>query len=375
MATSALMPTTMPSIARLARSLLASKALTAFAKISLRSMTLFGFPPVISKTARRLRSIIRLLIEIYDQAVWRVRHYSVDADREHPRELFLRVSRPYVELFAVRPGARGQISVTKLDPHAQDLVVDAPERDPRKGLAPPDHRMERGVAQYQTEFRVANFLAEPPHQFDVERGQHDLRLASPLPDYPQRRHCGARVFDLQVEPDLAQRQVERLVERGHALALAGVGAPDFGQRQSVDAPRQVRRVIERRVVNDHDVIVAGDVQVEFDHLRALPDGEIKGAQRVLGFVGRCAAMGDDEWGHKVSNFELIIVRINGRLTGVIRPRRIVRSKVSVIQRKILSPFAHNQVFSGLVFEPDSPQITDYLVPNVRAIRKFQIVRI
>src|SRR5262245_17286195 len=86
-------------------------------------------------------------------------------------------------------------------------------------------------------------------------------------------------------------------------------------------------------------------------------------------------MGDDEWGHKVSNFRLIIVRINGGLTGVIRPRRVVRAKVSVIQRKILSAFAHNQVFSGLIFEPDSPQITDYLVPDVRAIRKFQIVRI
>src|SRR5262245_37588599 len=197
MATSALMPTTMPSIARLARSLLASKALTAFAKISLRSMTLFGFPPVISKTARRLRSIIRLLIEIYDQAVGRVRHYPVDADREHPRELFLRVSRPYVELFAVRPGPRGQIAVAKLDPHAQDLVVDAPERQPRKGLAPPNHRMKRGVAQYQSEFGVADFLADPAHHFNVERSQHDLRLASPLPDDPQRWQYGARVFDLQ----------------------------------------------------------------------------------------------------------------------------------------------------------------------------------
>src|SRR5215468_10903469 len=141
----------------------------------------------ISKTIRRLRSFIRLLIEIYGQAVGRVRNYPVDADREHPRELFLRVSRPYVELFAVRPGARGQIAVAKLDPHAQDLMVDAPERQPRKGLAPPDHRMERGVAQYQTEFRVADFITQPPHQFDVERGQHDLRLASPRPDDPQRR--------------------------------------------------------------------------------------------------------------------------------------------------------------------------------------------
>jgi hypothetical protein len=102
-----------------------------------------------------------------------------------------------------------------------------------------------------------------------------------------------RLFDLQVEPNLAQRQVESLVERRNALALARVGAPDFGKRQTVDAPRQVRRVIERRVVDDHDVVVAGDVQVEFDHLRALPDGEVESAQSVLGFVGRCASVGDD----------------------------------------------------------------------------------
>src|SRR5262245_47402952 len=86
-------------------------------------------------------------------------------------------------------------------------------------------------------------------------------------------------------------------------------------------------------------------------------------------------MGDDEWRHKVSNFKPIIVRINGGLTGVIRSRSIVRAKVSVIQRKILSAFANNQVFSGLIFEPDSPQITDYLVPDVLAILKFQIVGI
>jgi hypothetical protein len=30
-------------------------------------------------------------------------------------------------------------------------------------------------------------------------------------------------------------------------------------------------------------------------------------------------MGNDEWGHKVSNFKLIIVRINGGLTGVSVP--------------------------------------------------------
>jgi hypothetical protein len=36
-------------------------------------------------------------------------------------------------------------------------------------------------------------------------------------------------------------------------------------------------VIERRVVNDYDVIVAGDVKIEFDHLRALPDGEVESA--------------------------------------------------------------------------------------------------
>jgi hypothetical protein len=172
----------------------------------------------------------------------------------------------------VRPGPRGKIAVTKLDLHAQDLMFDALERQPRKGLAPSDHRIECWITQDQSEFGVADFLAKPSHQFYVERGQHDLRLASPFTNDPQRRQCGPWVFDLQVEPDLAHRQVERLVERGHALALAGVGAPDFGQRQVVDAPLQVRRVIERRVVNDHDVVVAGDVQVEFDHLRALLDG-------------------------------------------------------------------------------------------------------
>src|SRR5215475_104608 len=106
-------------------------------------------------------------------------------------------------------------------------------------------------------------------------------------------------------------------------------------------------------MNDNDVVVGCDVQVEFDHLRALPDGQVEGAQRVLGFIGRCAAMGDDNWGHKISNFKPIIMRINGGLTGVIRPRRIIRAKISVIQRKILFPLTNNQMLSGLVIEPDS----------------------
>src|SRR5262249_46689811 len=138
---------------------------------------------------------------------------------------------------------------------------------------------------------------------------------------------------------------------------------------------QVCSVIELGVVNDDDVIVGSDVQVEFDHLRALPDGEVEGAQSVLGFVSGCAAMGDNKWGHKISSFEPIIVRINSALTSVIWSRRIIRSEISIIQRKILSTFANNQMFSGLVFDPDFPQIPNYFVPTVRAIREFQIVRI
>ena len=69
------------------------------------------------------------------------------------------------------------------------------------------------------------------------------------------------------------------------------------------------------------------------------------------------------------------MRIDGGLTGIIRSRRIIRAKVSVIQRKILSPFANDQAFSGMVFEPDSSQIPDYLIPSVRAVRKFHIVGI
>ena len=54
-------------------------------------------------------------------------------------------------------------------------------------------------------------------------------------------------------------------------------------------------MIERRVVDDDDVMVERDVQVEFDHLRALADGEVESAQSVFGFVSGCAAMGDDDW--------------------------------------------------------------------------------
>src|SRR5262245_8732561 len=112
--------------------------------------------------------------------------------------MFLFVSSPHVELFTVRPDPRSQIAVAKLDLHAQDLVVDAPEREPRKGFAPSDLRVKRGVAQYQAEFYIADFFPKPSHQFDVERSQHDVRLASPRPNDLQRRKSGSRVLDLQV---------------------------------------------------------------------------------------------------------------------------------------------------------------------------------
>src|SRR5215471_15262870 len=140
----------------------------------------------------------------------------------------------------------------------------------------------------------------------------------------------------------------------------------------IDASIQVRPVIERRVMNDNDMVVGCDVQVEFDHLRALPDGQVEGAQRVLGFIGRCAAMGDDNWGHKISNFEPIIMRIDGGLTSIIRHRRIIRAKISVIQRKIPFPFTNNQMFSGLVIEPDSPQITNYLIHRFYLFSVFSL---
>src|SRR5262245_55810970 len=115
MATSALMPTTMPSIARLARSLLTSRALTAFAKISRRSMSEECSIYNIHSLARRAGV---LPVEIGDQAVRHIRHYSVNANRNHPRELVLSVGRPYIELLAIRPRPRGQVAVAKLDLHA-----------------------------------------------------------------------------------------------------------------------------------------------------------------------------------------------------------------------------------------------------------------
>jgi hypothetical protein len=69
------------------------------------------------------------------------------------------------------------------------------------------------------------------------------------------------------------------------------------------------------------------------------------------------------------------VRIDSGLTGVIRSRGVIRPKISIIQLKFLSAFADNQMLSGLVFEPDFPQITNYFIPTVSAIRQFQIVRI
>ena len=108
-------------------------------------------------------------------------------------------------------------------------------------------------------------------------------------------------LDLNQHHGPVPRQVEDLFEQGDSLArkirpepATGVGLPHLVGAQIDDEAGAVGSAIDRRVVQHHDLTVAGGVDIDFYRIDAELYGLLAGRQRILGGqpLARSAAVGD-----------------------------------------------------------------------------------
>jgi hypothetical protein len=111
------------------------------------------------------------------------------------------------------------------------------------------------------------------------------------------------LLDLDHDPGPAMEQRQGLGERRHPLARPGLSkalveaggqCANLGQGHVSDVASTVRRPIHRRVVQDHDVAVAGELHVELDHRCPDLEGARERGQGVLGPVRGVAPVGDHQ---------------------------------------------------------------------------------
>src|SRR4029077_10223035 len=104
-----------------------------------------------------------------------------------------------------------------------------------------------------------------------------------------------QLFDLDHKTNLAQRQLDDVVEQRDVLALAGVELPQLGRSVVAHESRAVRGALERVVVNNDEPAVGRQVDVALDEVAASLDGRAKRPHRVLRMMGWIAAMASEQW--------------------------------------------------------------------------------
>lgn len=141
--------------------------------------------------------------------------------------------------------------------------------------------------------------SQPLEDLGLETGKQDARkLAAGLHGGEHRSFqvgigTGGTGLQLQVQFHPRCKAIEDLLEQGNLGSAAGVEPSNFPDHRvshgppSPDAP-------ELRVVNDHDRAVPRLVEVEFEHVGTLLDGERERAQGILWARDRRPAMSDDE---------------------------------------------------------------------------------
>ena len=116
-------------------------------------------------------------------------------------------------------------------------------------------------------------LAQHVHQLFLQAGVLDRHL-----------------LDLDHEPDLAEGELDDLLQQGHVLAAAGVQPPQLGRRVIAYQSAAVGRPFESVVVDHHEAPVGGQVHIALDEVATSGDGRPEGSDRVLGMFGRVATM-------------------------------------------------------------------------------------
>ena len=136
----------------------------------------------------------------------------------------------------------------------------------------------RMVERHHRAFLHRAQLAEHVDELLLETGIHDGQL-----------------LDLDDQADLAQRQLDHVVEKRDAFALAGVELHQLGGGVITYQAVSVGRAIEGVVVDDHQPSIRREVDVALDQVAAGRDRGTKRAHRVFGVVGRVAPVAAEQW--------------------------------------------------------------------------------
>src|SRR5262249_43644814 len=137
----------------------------------------------------------------------------------------------------------------------------------------------------------------------LERGEGDVRR------HAMSTHQVYRVlgqvrrmpfeFDMEVRSSLIVRQ--HVSERGYAGSCESFPKPGTSVKRLEGSKclvghwtRTARRAVHRIVMDHDEVIVTGQVHVEFQMGGSHLDGQIKGSHGVLWCIGRCAPMRNDQ---------------------------------------------------------------------------------
>ena len=101
--------------------------------------------------------------------------------------------------------------------------------------------------------------------------------------------------DLQLahHRDPARNEVQHLIERGHGLSLARIGAGELFEAGLTHGARQVRRAVEGVVVEEHGDAVGAEVEVDLHGVGA-GEGSAHTRKSVGGGLARGGGVRDDD---------------------------------------------------------------------------------
>ena len=97
-----------------------------------------------------------------------------------------------------------------------------------------------------------------------------------------------QLLDLDHEADLADRELDHLLQEGNLLPVAGVELAQLGRGVVADEPNAVGRPIQRVVVDHDQPSVRRQVDVALDEVAAGRDRGAKRPHRVLRVLGGVA---------------------------------------------------------------------------------------
>ena len=147
-----------------------------------------------------------------------------------------------------------------------------------------DAELERGLHNAQLVDRLVVEGHDCAFGHRTELAEHVQELV--FEPWVERRN----LLELDHQPDLAERELDHLLQERDLLAITCVELAQLGRREVFDQPAAVGGAVEGVVVNDDEATVGRKVHVAFDEVAAGGDGGPERPQSVLRILRRVAAV-------------------------------------------------------------------------------------